>query len=187
MIKFISYLVLFIIIGYFYGGITEGTVFDNFFVMLLGLFVLIFVVEYITSLFKKKGNSEEVDLDVMNSEKKDPETWNEMIETAKMDFDKTWNLTYKDHEIQIVNRYNHEQLFINGELVSEKKRKGWVTWVTPSQTLTGAITVNNHSQVVKVKLGGLISLNCKVYVGEELIFKKKVSYNLLTGGVKEND
>ncbi|MFC4321231.1 hypothetical protein [Litchfieldia salsa] len=182
MFKFIFYLVVFVIIGYSYGKITEGTMFDNFFAMIISMFIFIFLVEWIASRFKKNKNTEEKE-----SKEQDHETWDEMIASATKDFEKTWNLTYENNEIQIVNRYNHEQLFINGELVSEKKRNGVSTWLAPSQTLKGTIVVQNQPQVIKVKLGGLISLNCRVYVGRELIFKKKLKYNLLSGGVKESD
>ena len=182
MIKIIFYLVIFYIIGYNYAQLTKDTVFSNFWVMLISLFIFIFLVEWIVSRFKKKGNNNEEEHD-----KQDEETWDQMLESAKKDFEKTWNVSYENHDIQIVNRYNHEQLYINGKLVSEKKRNHWYSWLLPYQTLTGKIEIHNQSQVVKVKLGGLLSLNCKVYVNRNLIFKKKLNYNLLSGEVKERD
>ncbi|MFC0476764.1 hypothetical protein ACFFHF_16300 [Robertmurraya beringensis] len=182
MYKFILYLIVFFIIGFSYGKVTKGTIFDNFYVMLISLFTFIFLIEWIVSGLKKSKNKDD-----KKPKQQDYETWEEFIESAKKDFEKTWNLTYQNNEIQIVNRYNHEQLFINGDLVSEKKRNGLSSYFSLSQTLTGTIGVHNQTQVVKVKLGGLINLNCKVYVGKELIFKKKIKYNLLSGGVKESD
>ncbi|WP_456276372.1 hypothetical protein [Bacillus sp. AK128] len=182
MFKFIFYLVVFFIIGYFYGEITAGTIFENVFIFIIGIFIFIFFTEWISSRLKKNKNTEEKE-----SNQQPEETWDDVLESAKKDFEKTWNVTYGNNELQIVNRYNHEQLYINGHLVSEKKRTGWYSWVIPFQTLTGTIEEQNQTRLVKVKLGGLVSLNCKVYVDRELIFKKKVSYNLLSGGVKESD
>ncbi|MBM4761197.1 hypothetical protein [Bacillus sp. B15-48] len=172
MIKFILYLAVFYFIGYNYGKMTNGTIFDNFWVMLLSLFVIIFLFEWLISLFKKKRNANEVDV-----EKQDYETWDEAMESVKKDFEKTWNIKYENNDIKIINTYNHEELYINDQLVSEKKRNHWYSWLIPYQTLTGTV----EERRVKVKLGGVFSLNCKVYVDQDLIFKEKIKYNLFTG------
>lgn len=40
--------------GYYYAVITKGTVFDNFFIMLISFFLLIFLVNFLASYIKKK-------------------------------------------------------------------------------------------------------------------------------------
>ncbi|UTR10325.1 hypothetical protein MM300_21005 [Evansella sp. LMS18] len=181
MFKFIFYVVIFFLIGYNYGHITRGTVFDNFFVMLFSLFVLIFLIEWIFSLFRSRknanGQEEEASISAFEGE----------LQALQAEFGKTWDLKYNNHELTIVNKYNQEELYINGKLICEKTRSSWYSWLVTSQTLKGKLEEGDQSRIVKVKLGGIMSLNCKVYVDKELIFQEKIKYNVLTGKVKEKD
>ncbi len=152
--------------------------FENFWVMLASFFVVIFIIEAILSLIKKKIIKE------ADKKPEQDETWDEFIDELKKDYEKQWIIPFKENQIQVVNKYNHEQLFINDTLVDEKKRTRWYSWIKPYQTLTGVVEDRGQTYSVKVKMGGLVSLSCKVYVGNQLIFKEKITYKL-TGGIKE--
>lgn len=181
MFKFIFYVLVFFLIGYNYGHITRGTVFDNFFMMLLSLFVLIFLFEWIFSLFRSKKNENE------QGENGSKSTFEGELQALQADFGKTWDLKYNNHDITVVNKYNQEELYIDGKLICEKSRTTWYSWFVVSHTLTGKLEEGAQSRVVKVKLGGILSVNCKVYVDKELIFQDKIKYSFLSGGVKEKD
>ncbi|WP_062049840.1 hypothetical protein [Bacillus sp. JCM 19034] len=120
--KLIIYLAVLFFIGYSYGSITKDTVFDNFFIMLLSLFILIFITEAIFAALKKRFQPEKSQNENKND---DPESWNAMMEEVKKDFEKTWSITYENHKLHIVNKYNKEQLFINEKLVDESNRIHW--------------------------------------------------------------
>ncbi len=45
-------------------------------------------------------------------------------------------------------------------------------------TLRGNIEVNGQSYPLEVKLGGLMSLRCKVYVDRELVYEDQIKYKL---------
>ncbi|OIJ17187.1 hypothetical protein BKP37_01245 [Anaerobacillus alkalilacustris] len=179
MIKFIIYFAIFYLIGYNYGVFTKGTVFDSFFVMLILLFILIFLFEWIISLIKEKRKPEAFD-----DNKQGIETWDDMLKEIKEEIEKTWCINYKNNCIKIVNKYNQEELYINDKLVSKKKRKSWYSWIIPYQTLTGVIEENGHTLLVEAKLGGFVSLTCKLYVNKQLIFKEKIKFNLLSSEKK---
>ncbi|MDG5788561.1 hypothetical protein QA612_13830 [Evansella sp. AB-P1] len=181
-LKFVFYLLFFYTIGYFYAIFTEGTVFDNFIVMLISLIILLFIIEGFISYFKKKIAAVQSELEVQENE-----SFNEIVENLMTEFQKTWNIPYNDHLIKVVNHANKEELYIDDKLVAEKKRKGWFSWIVTYQSLTAVLEENGENQPVKVKLGGLVSLKCKVYVDNKLIFKDTVKYNLFTGEVKEKD
>ncbi|MFA9456892.1 hypothetical protein ACERJO_08960 [Halalkalibacter sp. AB-rgal2] len=178
--KFAIYIAALFFIGYAYGSLTKDTFFDNFFIMLLSLFIFIFVVESIFSAIQKKTPSKE-------TKEEDPESWSAMMEEVKKDFERSWDLTYENHSLHIVNKYNKEQLFIDGKLVSESTRGQWYSWGIPYQTLKASIEGTNTPIAVKVKLGGWFSLNCKVYINKKLIFKQRLKYDLIAGGFKDEE
>ncbi|OIJ21690.1 hypothetical protein BKP45_02930 [Anaerobacillus alkalidiazotrophicus] len=179
MIKFIIYFVIFYLIGYYYGVFSKGPVFDNFFVMIILVFILIFLFEWIISLIKEKRKPEAFD-----DNNQDIETWEDMLKEIKEEIEKTWCINYKNNCIKIVNKYNQEELYINDKLVCKKKRKSWYSWMIPYQTLTGVIEENGHTLLVKAKLGGFVSLTCRLYVNKQLIFKEKIKFNLLSSEKK---
>lgn len=178
--KFIFYGVLYFLFGMYYGMLTKDTVFDNFFVMLVSVFIIIFLFEYLMSFVKKKKATEP------DSEHRN-ETFDELMAELKNEFEKTWTVGFKDHQIKIVNAYNQEELYINEKLVAKKTRKHWHSWIRPYQTLSGVIEEDNQRFQVKVKMGGLISLYCKVYVDKQLILNEKVKYSFSSNGLKEKD
>ncbi|MDZ5473104.1 hypothetical protein SM124_15400 [Bacillus sp. 31A1R] len=180
MLKFIFYLVVFFIIGFFYGRITEGTIFDNVIALLISMFTLIFLIEWITSLIKKKSP-------LKKEAESEVETWDDLMLDVQKEFEKTWDVKYNNNLIQIVNKYNQEELYINGQLVDQKNRSGWYTWLKPYQTLTGVIEENGRKAHVKVKLGGTMSIDCKVYVDGKMFFHDKVKYKFDVSGVKKKD
>ncbi|GAE32610.1 hypothetical protein [Halalkalibacter hemicellulosilyticus] len=178
--KLAIYIATLFFIGYSYGSLTKDTFFDNFLIMLLSLFIFIFAVELIFSALKKKIPSKD-------TKEEDPESWSTMMEEVKKDFEKSWDLSYDNYRLHIVNKYNKEQLFIDGKLVSESTRNQWYSWFIPYQTLKANIEDATTPITVKVKLGGWFSLNCKVYVNKKLIFKQKLKYDMIAGGFKDEE
>lgn len=145
--------------------------------MLAILFLVIFTFEWLFS----KRQERSVDVNVKTGE---DETIAELMQEIQKEFHKTWEITYKEYQIRIVNEYNGEKLYINDQLVAEKKRTTWYSWLKMSQTLRA--TLGNGSKLV-VKLSGFLSLKCAVYVDKKLIFQEKVEYNVLTGEMKDKD
>lgn len=145
--------------------------------MLAILFLVIFTFEWLFS----KRQERSVDVNVKTGE---DETIAELMQEIQKEFHKTWEITYKEYQIRIVNEYNGEKLYINDQLVAEKKRTTWYSWLKMSQILRA--TLGNGSKLV-VKLSGFLSLKCAVYVDKKLIFQEKVEYNVLTGEMKDKD
>lgn len=52
--KAIIYMAIFFVVGYYYAVLTKNTVFDNFFIMLISFFLLIFIANILVSFIKKK-------------------------------------------------------------------------------------------------------------------------------------
>lgn len=182
MLKFILYVAFFIFFGYFYGKMTEGTVFDNFFILLLFLFIVLFVSESIFSQLKKRKQQRQSDIDA-----EEGETFNEIFKEIANEFEKTWKIKYNEHIIEIMNKYNREELYVNGKLVAEKQRGGWLSWLKPYHLLTATIEENGTRHEIVVKIGGFITLNCSVSVNKQLIFKDKIKYDLRTGEQKDKE
>ncbi len=167
ILNFTLFFGIFYFIGYNFGHLTEGTIFDNTAVMLITVFIIIFAVDYVGHFFKKKGTTDQ------NSGEEDD------VNSELEQLQHTWNLKFKGGHIKIVNHYNEEKLFINGTLVDESKRSSWVSWLKVYHTLRGNIEVNGQSYPLEVKLGGVMSLRCKVYVDQQLVYEDQIKYKLL--------
>ncbi|ADC51589.1 hypothetical protein BpOF4_17740 [Alkalihalophilus pseudofirmus OF4] len=192
MIKFLMYVVIFFVIGYNYAIITKGTIFDHFLIMLLTLFVIIFLVEWLFSMIRKrkirksKVRNQNTQMEE-NAESAEEQSLVDLMQELKTEFHKTWEIPYKDYHIKIVNQYNEEQLYINDTLVDSRKRTSWYSFLIPFQSLKALIEVDHQPMDIKVKLGGLVSLQCKVYINKKLVFKEKIKYDWLSGTIKEKD
>lgn len=173
--KFSLYLIVFYFFGFYYAKVTEGTVFDHFLIMLAIVFFIILLIEWVFSKRKKEEHDEK------------DEVLAEIMQEVQKEFEKTWHVTYKDYQIRIVNEYNGEKLFINDELIAEKKRTNWLSWLKSSQTLKGTFEDNGKQVKIVVKIGGILSLNCVVYVDNKQIFHDKIKFNLFTGETKDKD
>lgn len=161
--------------GYYYAIITKGTVFDNFFVMLLSLFIILFLFEWMFSKIKKKNQPEKV------------EEFDEDWEKIKSDLKQQFDVKYGNNIILINNEYNKEQLYINGNLVDQNERTRWYHWLWSFYQLNGSIDDYGKTKKVKVKIGGWKNLNCRIYVDDELILKEKIKYKILLDKVERVD
>lgn len=177
IIKALVYLFLFLKLGQAYGFFEDGIHLENSISLLVTVFFIFYFVELFFSLVKKKieGPIEEENKVERKKIDNDKElTFEEVFKEALKEFEKTWNIVYKNQTIKIINKYNYEQLYINGQLVDEKRRKGILSYFIPFQKLSGVIEVNGEKYIVKVFIGGFVTLNCKVYVNKKLILKDKV-------------
>jgi len=103
------------------------------------------------------------------------EEWKNTTEDLEKEVFKVWQLDYKGHIIRIVNAVTEEVLAINNEVVDNMFKQ-----IYPYVTLKGEITeADGTISTVKVKIGGLLSLNIVVKVnGTTLLNEKhKISIN----------
>ncbi len=108
------------------------------------------------------------------------EEWKNTTEDLEKEVFKVWQLDYKGHIIRIVNAVTEEVLAINNEVVDKKSRDNMFKQIYPYVTLKGEITeADGTISTVKVKIGGLLSLNIVVKVnGATLLNEKhKISIN----------
>ena len=89
---------------------------------------------------------------------------------------RSWTIEHKGNEIVILNEMNSEQLFVNNVCISENSRTNILSTLKPFQTLKGSFqNVNGNTSVIEVKIGGFITLNIRVKVDGELIYKDKIN------------
>ncbi|MDE5413346.1 hypothetical protein [Alkalihalobacterium chitinilyticum] len=175
--KFLIYVGIMFLFGYYYAVITKGTVFDNFFVMLVSLFIILFLFEWMFSKIKKKNQPE----------KENEEVFDEDWEKIKTDLKQQFDVKYGKNIILVNNEYNKEELYINGSLMDQNERNRWYHWLWSFYQLNGTIDDYGTTKKVKVKIGGWKNLNCRIYVDEELILKEKIKYKILLGKVERVD
>lgn len=100
--------------------------------------------------------------------------WKQTHERLERDVFKTWQIKYGEHVIRIDNFLDEEKLFVDGQLLDHNKRKHALERFIPYHTLKSQFVDNRGRTVnVHVTLGGFITLNCKVWVNNQLIFKDK--------------
>lgn len=100
--------------------------------------------------------------------------WKNTTEDLEKEVFKVWQLEYKGHIIRIVNAVTEEVLYINNEVVDKKSRDSMFKQVYPFAKLKGEITETNGTvSTVKVKIGGLLSLNIVVKVNGTILLHEK--------------
>lgn len=79
---------------------------------------------------------------------------------------KVFNVTYEGHHIQVVNTwFNGEMLYIDGKLQDEN------LGVALRATLRGVLKDKDKiTKNIKVIIGGVFTIKCKVFVNNALIF-----------------
>ena len=89
---------------------------------------------------------------------------------------RSWTIEYKGNQIVINNEMNCEQLFVNQVCIAENTRTNFLSMLKPFQTLKGSFqNVNGETSVIDVKIGGFITLNIRVKVDGEQIYKDKIN------------
>lgn len=81
---------------------------------------------------------------------------------------KTWKTTYKGNEIVVINTWQNEQLFVNGELQDEQN--GYAG----RSRLWGHIeTRSGERESIKVSIGsgGWGGIICVIFVDNQLVFR----------------
>ena len=102
------------------------------------------------------------------------EEWKNTTEDLEKEVFKVWQLEYKGHIIRIVNAVTEEVLYINNEVVDKKSRDSMFKQIYPYVKLTGEIIeANGTISTVKVKIGGLLSLNIVVKVNDNTLLNEK--------------
>ncbi|QDQ03203.1 hypothetical protein FOH38_23730 [Lysinibacillus fusiformis] len=102
------------------------------------------------------------------------EEWKSTTEDLEKDVFKVWQIDYKGHVIRIVNAMTEEVLYINNEVVDKKSRDNMFKQIFPYVKLKGEITeANGTVSTVKVKIGGLLSLNIAVKVNGTILLNEK--------------
>ena len=80
----------------------------------------------------------------------------------------TWIANYYGTEIRIENSwFKGESLYIDGKL-QDKQFNAF------SAGLTGKITTSDGKKLIKVNLGGFFTINCHLFIDNEMIEVKKI-------------
>ena len=79
---------------------------------------------------------------------------------------KVFDVTHEGHHIQVVNSwFNGEKLYIDGKLQDEN------LGIALRGTLEGVLKENNKiTKDIKVSLGGIFTIKCKIFVNNVLAF-----------------
>ena len=81
---------------------------------------------------------------------------------------KMFDVIYEGHHIQVVNTWFYgEKLYIDGKLQDEN------LGIASRATLRGVIKDNNQiTKNIKVSLGGILTIKCRIFVNNVLVFSK---------------
>lgn len=81
---------------------------------------------------------------------------------------KVFDVTYEGHHIHVVNTwFNGEKLYIDGKLQDEN------LGIALRATLRGILKKNDQiTKNIKVSLGGIFTIKCKIFVDNVLVFSK---------------
>lgn len=80
---------------------------------------------------------------------------------------KSWETEYKGNIIKVVNSYFNEKLFVNGVLQDE-------TMNAATARLLGEIKEGEgKGERIKVTIGGFLSIECKIFIDDKLVFDSK--------------
>ena len=81
---------------------------------------------------------------------------------------KMFDVTYEGHHIQVVNTWFYgEKLYIDGKLQDEN------LGIASRATLRGIIKDNDQiTKNIKVSLGGILTIKCRIFVNNVLVFSK---------------
>ncbi|WNF23397.1 hypothetical protein [Mesobacillus jeotgali] len=80
---------------------------------------------------------------------------------------KVFEVTYGGHHIQVENTwFSGEKLYVDGKLQDQN-----LGFAFDRATLNGVIRNNQgEDQIIKVSLGGAITVECRIFVDHELIY-----------------
>ena len=79
---------------------------------------------------------------------------------------KKWQIEHKGHTIRVENSVTRERLYVNDKLQDESVGK----IVGPSH-LWGHLDGDDQARLqLKVRLGGVITIGCSIFVNDELVF-----------------
>lgn len=81
---------------------------------------------------------------------------------------KVFEVTYKGHHIQVINTwFSGEKLFVDGQLQDEN------LGIALRASLSGMIKEKDQTiKNIKVSLGGFLTIGCKIFVDNVLVFSK---------------
>ncbi len=81
---------------------------------------------------------------------------------------KTFEVMFNDHHIQVENNwFTGEKLYVDGQLQDENLGLGI------RGILNGELKDIEDKKSIKVALGGFFKINCRIFVGHNLIYPKK--------------
>lgn len=100
---------------------------------------------------------------------------NMMLDLHKI-FEKEWTFEYKSHIFVVQNYKLEEKVFIDNNLVANKKHKS--VWTQIKRYVTLKATVPSTGEIIVFKIGGHNSMTCIAKVGKETIFYDKSKITL---------
>ena len=79
---------------------------------------------------------------------------------------KKWQIEHKGHTIRVENSVTRETLFVDDKLQDESVGK-----IIGPSLLWGHLDCDDQARVpLKVRLGGVITIGCSIFVNDELVF-----------------
>ncbi|RDW16722.1 hypothetical protein [Oceanobacillus chungangensis] len=109
-----------------------------------------------------------------------------VMKDVEKEVDRTWEIDYKGHRIEIVNKIKEEQLIIDGITVDRNKRKYILSHLIPYSKLSGMLELEDGTKrKISVKIGGYKQVNCIVKVGNETILEESFKLEIIPWEHKE--
>ncbi|MGM5474040.1 hypothetical protein [Bacillus pumilus] len=109
-----------------------------------------------------------------------------VIKVVEKEINKTWEIDYKGHSIEITNQIKEEQLIIDGVTVDKKQRKTVLSHIIPYSKLSGILELQDGTKhKVSVKLGGYVRFRCMVKVDHETVLDDSMKIEFLPWDHKE--
>ncbi|AXI10974.1 hypothetical protein CUC15_19475 [Oceanobacillus zhaokaii] len=109
-----------------------------------------------------------------------------VMKDVEKEVDRTWEIDYKGHRIEIVNKIKEELLIIDGITVDRNKRKYLLSHLMPYSKLSGTLELpDGKKHKVSVKIGGYTRVKCIVKINNKTVLEEALKLELIPWEHKE--
>eukprot|EP00130_Batrachochytrium_dendrobatidis_P008284 XP_006683159.1 hypothetical protein BATDEDRAFT_92920 [Batrachochytrium dendrobatidis JAM81] len=109
-----------------------------------------------------------------------------VMKEVEKEVNRTWEIDYKGHRIEVINQIKEELLIIDGITVDRNKRKYLLSHLMPYSKLSGILELpdsTNHK--VSVRIGGYVRVKCIVKIDNETVLEDALKVELIPWDHKE--
>eukprot|EP00130_Batrachochytrium_dendrobatidis_P008277 XP_006683152.1 hypothetical protein BATDEDRAFT_28714 [Batrachochytrium dendrobatidis JAM81] len=109
-----------------------------------------------------------------------------VMKDVEKEVNRTWEIDYKGHRIEVINQIKEELLIIDGITVDRNKRKYLLSHIMPYSKLSGILELQDGTKhMVSVKIGGYKQVNCIVKIDKETVLEDSLKVELIPWDHKE--